>query len=55
LLTGCSHPNWIEPEAFVFREHHSGGLTTEAIVAEAPEKHQPAAMGGGGMGGMDMM
>jgi chaperonin GroEL len=30
-------------------------LTTAAIVAEAPEKHQPAAMGGGGMGGMDMM
>src|SRR2546423_1090849 len=30
-------------------------LTTEAVVADAPEKHQPAAMGGGGMGGMDMM
>jgi chaperonin GroEL len=30
-------------------------LTTEAIVAEAPEKQPPAPMGGGGMGGMDMM
>jgi hypothetical protein len=29
--------------------------TTEAIVAEAPEKQQAAPMGGGGMGGMDMM
>ena len=29
-------------------------LTTEAIVADAPEKHRPAAMGGGmgDMGGM---
>ena len=30
-------------------------LTTEAIVADAPEQRQPAPMGGGGMGGMDMM
>jgi len=30
-------------------------LTTEAVVADAPEKHQPAPMGSGGMGGMDMM
>src|SRR4051812_14666180 len=29
-------------------------LTTEAVVAEAPEKEK-APMGGGGMGGMDMM
>jgi chaperonin GroEL len=29
-------------------------LTTEAIVAEPPEKQQSAPMGGG-MGGMDMM
>jgi chaperonin GroEL len=30
-------------------------LTTEAIVADAPEKHQAAPMGGGMGGGMDMM
>jgi len=27
-------------------------LTTEALIAEKPEKNAPAAPGGGGMGGM---
>ncbi len=30
-------------------------LTTEAVVADKPEKDKPAMPGGGGMGGMDMM
>jgi chaperonin GroEL len=27
-------------------------LTTEAVISLIPEQHQPAAMSGGGMGGM---
>ncbi len=30
-------------------------LTTEAVIADKPEKDKPALPGGGGMGGMDMM
>lgn len=30
-------------------------LTTEAVVADKPEKEKPVGMPGGGMGGMDMM
>ncbi len=30
-------------------------MTTEAVVADKPEKDKPAMPGGGGMGGMDMM
>ena len=27
-------------------------LTTEAVISQIPEKHQPAAMSAGGMGSM---